>query len=315
MLDRVFADWPLKVLAMVLAFGLWVVIANEDQAVQDFTIPLEVEVGLRRTLTDLPPTEVKVRLTGPKTQIKKLERVALAAQIDLGSDLAGDHEIQFSVEHLTDLPSGVAVGFFEPDRIMVTVEEELIRDVLVIPDTRGVPPSGFAFYRTVAHPSNVRVKGPASAIRDLNELRTIPIELDNRTGSFVSRVGLDTSLPMVRVVTPSPIEVRVIIDSAPVERTFFGVPVTVSGAEYEMEVLPPSTEVTLTGPRAVLDNLRTDNIRVVGDASGLSPGSPHRIAIEAGFGQLPTDEARRLNVKSVSPTHVFVQLVERSAGI
>ncbi len=315
MLDRVFADWPLKVLATVLAFGLWVVIASEDQAVQDFTIPLEVEVGLRRTLTDLPPTEVKVRLTGPKTQIKKLEGIALAARIDLGSELAGDHEIQFSVENLTDLPSSVAVGFFDPDRILVTVEEELVRDVLVIPDTRGVPPPGFAFYRTVAQPSNVRVSGPASAIRNLNELRTIPIELGDRTGSFVARVGVDTSLPMVRIVTPGPIEVRVIIDSAPVERTFFGIPVTVSGGEYEMEVLPPLTEVTLTGPRAVLDNLRTDHIRVVGDASGLSPGVPHRIAIEAEFGQLPNEEARRLNVKSVSPTHVFVRLVERSAGV
>ena len=43
MLERLTADWPVKLLALVVAFGIWVSITGEDHTLKDFTVPVEVQ--------------------------------------------------------------------------------------------------------------------------------------------------------------------------------------------------------------------------------------------------------------------------------
>ena len=42
MLERLAVDWPLKVLALMIAFGIWAAVTGEKRIVKNFTVPLEV---------------------------------------------------------------------------------------------------------------------------------------------------------------------------------------------------------------------------------------------------------------------------------
>ena len=56
MLERLLANWPLKALALVLAFAIWLSITGQDRTVRDFTVPLEIVFGSDRTAETPPPT-------------------------------------------------------------------------------------------------------------------------------------------------------------------------------------------------------------------------------------------------------------------
>ena len=42
MLERLLSHWPLKVLAVALAFVIWVAVTGEQSVLQEFAVPLEI---------------------------------------------------------------------------------------------------------------------------------------------------------------------------------------------------------------------------------------------------------------------------------
>ena len=65
MFDWLFRRWHLKVLALALAFAVWVAVTGEGRGVQDFHVPVDVVLGNGAALSGSPPTNVTVRLRGP----------------------------------------------------------------------------------------------------------------------------------------------------------------------------------------------------------------------------------------------------------
>ena len=49
MLDRVLVNWPLKLFAVSLAFAIWVFVSGEDSIVQDFDVPLDLQLPNKLT--------------------------------------------------------------------------------------------------------------------------------------------------------------------------------------------------------------------------------------------------------------------------
>lgn len=315
MLDRLLAEWPLKLLALAIAFALWVSITGEDRAVKDLDLPLEVELREDHILAGLPPTTVTVRVGGPETLIRRLEPVGLAVKLDLRDAAQGERDVQLTEEYLSGLPKRVAVNFFEPDRVSLVIDEKMRRELSVVADFLGEPPQGYSFYRARVRPETVVVEGPKTEVEGLTQLRTDPIRLDHRTRTFIESVNAVPDRPEVRIVDPQPLEVRVVVDAAPVELAFDDVPVVLTGQLHEASITPSTLRVTLTGPPALLERIGPAQIRAVADVTELEPGrQTHRIAVEAGVVDLPEEQLWRVGVKSVSPGKVAVRLTERSAA-
>ena len=122
MLERILANWPLKLLALVVAFGIWVSITGEDHTVKDFTVPVEILLREDRISAAPPPTSATVRLEGPETSIRKLDPLHLAIRLDLEDSPLGEREVRLSDPHLQGLPQGVKIAFFDPERVRLTVD-------------------------------------------------------------------------------------------------------------------------------------------------------------------------------------------------
>jgi YbbR domain-containing protein len=308
MLERWLADWPLKLVSLVIAFGLWVSITGEDRAVNNLDLPLEVLLRPEHILAAPPPTKVTVRLEGPRTIMRKLEPLELAVRIDLRGGSTGEMDVQLSQANLVGRPAQVEVGFFEPDRVRLVVGRRLRRELPVVVDLVGRPPVGYALYHARVQPPKLTVEGPEGAVAALTQLRTNPLHLEQRTRSFTEAIGTVPDRSEVKIVDPVPIEVRVVIDTAPVERVFDRVPIVPLGRPVRGSLDPPTARVVVGGPAEALERLTVSHIRPVAKTEALASGSPRqRVPIETTLVDLPEDQLVRLVIKSVQPTSTTVR--------
>jgi YbbR domain-containing protein len=309
MLDRVFTDWPLKTLSLAIAVALWVTITGEDTAVKDFDIPLEIQLRDEHILASSPPTEVTVRLEGPRTVVRKLDPVELTLRIDLRKAARGARDVQLSVDHLAGLPRRIDVASFEPDRVNLVIDRRMRRELPVVADLQGEPPEGYTVYRTRVRPDRIRVEGPEAAVRTLTQLSTDTLSLENRTRTFTENVGALPERPEVRIVDPQPIEIRVVIDTDPVQKTFEEIAVEMSDIGVAGTFAPAVVSVVLNGPIELLDRLAPEQILVVADLSGLeSDAVEGSVPVEGRVVDLPEEQLWRVEVKSVRPATVGVNL-------
>jgi YbbR domain-containing protein len=312
MLDRLAAHWPLKLLALALAFAIWVSVTGESRLVQDFRVPLELQLGEDITLASSPPTTIEVRLRGVESLMRRVDPVRIVMRLDLRDADEGEQELVLATESLSGIPRGVEVDFIDPNRAQVVLARVLRIDLPVEPTFLGLPADGYALYDADVNPEKLRVEGPKEQIEKLEVLRTNPIRLDHRSEPFIVRVGVAQEGELVRVLGRETLDVRVVIDAAAVERRVENVPVNVIGAATGTKVKPETINLILSGPPRLVDLLTPDQIRVIADVSRLAPDTTQAdVPIRVEFPGIPIDERSRVETKSMSRRHVEVSLSGR----
>jgi YbbR domain-containing protein len=310
--DRLFRNWPFKLVALVLAFAIWVAVTGESRIVKDFPVPLEIVLSDARILASAPPNNVTVRLRGPEGLLRRLESTSMAMRVDLGDAPPGTHDVQLSKADLQNVPRDVTVEFIDPDRLSLALGRRLRRELKVVPAFLGQPPEGFAFYGAQVLPEIIVVEGPESEIKSLELLKTNPIRLDQRTAPFQVRVSAVAEGTYVRVVDPRPLEVRVEVDAAPVERMFAAIPVQLTGERYRSTPTPEALNVTLSGPPAIVDGMRPESIRLLADVSALEPsGQRQLVEVHVEFLDIPPRDLTRITAKSISRREIAVLVSNR----
>ncbi|HET9228024.1 MAG TPA: CdaR family protein, partial [Thermoanaerobaculia bacterium] len=121
------------------------------------------------------------------------------------------------------LPEGLEVIAIDPNVITVEVERAVTRRIRVVPDLTGQPVPGARVDEPEVFPSQVLVSGPASMVASTEVLSTRPVSLTGRSTTFEERVPVQTPDPLIRVVDPTRVTVRVPIlpprNSAPPAQT------------------------------------------------------------------------------------------------
>jgi len=312
MLDSLAAHWPLKLLALALAFAIWVSVTGESRVVQDYRVPLELELHEDFVVGSTPPTTIEVRLRGAESLMRRLDPVRMVMRLDLRDASEGEHELVLARENLSGIPRGVEVDFIDPNRSRVVVEKRERRELPVEPTFLGQPAEGYDFYNADVDPEKLRIEGPASQVKDLKVLRTNPIRLDERSEPFVARVGVVPEGELVRVLGRETLDVTVVVDAAAVERRLENIPVDVVGAAAGTTVNPETLNVVLSGPPHIIDLLTPDQIHLIADVSRLSPDTTKAdVPIDVEIGGVPIEDLPRMSVKSMSRRQVEVALSGR----
>lgn len=315
MLDRVRANWPLKLLAIALAFAIWVSVTGENHIVQDFRVPLEVRLDDDRVLASAPPNTVTVRLRGAESLMRRLDPVPIVLRVEVAEAAFGEQDVQLTPDDLGGVPRGVEVDFIDPDRVRLSVDQRERREISIEPTFLGQPADGFAFYGASVAPESLIVEGPLSVMAEMTVLRTNPIRLDQRTAPFVARVGVVPESTLVHIRDNRAPEVRVFVDAAAVEKQVNGVRVTVSGSSFSTSAQPARLDLVFAGPPQIVDRLTPERVRLVADAGGLQPSAePQNVDVRVDFVDISAEEQARISVKSISRRTVDVLVTLRGSG-
>jgi YbbR domain-containing protein len=310
-LERIVRHWPLKLLALAMAYAIWVSVVGESPILQDFNVPLEVTVNDETILTGPVPTTVTVRLRGPEPLLRRVDPLRLEMHLDLRDAPIGPRQVQLSAQNLLGAPRGIEVVLIEPDRPSFTLDRKARLSLPVMPSFSGRPPRGFAFYGSVVVPDRFEVEGPEGPVEALKRLRTDTISLDQRTSSFVSRVTAVPESPDIRVIDPRPVEVRVEVDESPVDVVMASVGVVLYGQAYESSVTPSTLKITVSGPPRLVQRLRPGQVVAVADLTELRPGpEPQDVTLRFEFRDVPLQDLPKLSVRNGTRHRVRVRINE-----
>ncbi|MFI5306746.1 MAG: YbbR-like domain-containing protein [Polyangiales bacterium] len=226
------------------------------------------------------PAQLKVTLRGSRSKLSTLSRdQMLPVQLDLRHASSGTYYID---PHTIDVGSNIQVVEIAPSVVPLTWVAAAEKRVSVQVELEGELDSGYSLRgEAQAEPSFVTLRGPQKRLESLDTVSTDPVTLLNlRPGNHRRRVSLMALPEHVTYVEDTSVEVKLTVVPRLAERSFKRIPIAVAG-DARMLPRPDHAEVTLRGPRQVLDEIEPDLIVPYVDApvGSTEPGSTVEVSL------------------------------------
>ena len=241
----------------------------------------ESEIAIDVSFTNLADD---LLLMDPSSQIVRLLVVSrssgfdtvaandISCQLDLTGLRAGTHKLPLKPSDVT-LPKEMDLKALLTPFLTIRLEPVVLKTVDVVAVLEGNVAQGYAVTAVKLEPDHVVLKGTAGSLADIETVKTHPINLEEAAESFKKEVPLN--LPESIAVDP-PLRIavaRVEVTERVVTRVLENVPVSVKGALATYRIQPQTIMLTVSGPEAVVNALKSNkNFSVSVDLSGLAPG-------------------------------------------
>jgi len=114
---RMLENWPLKLVSLVFATGLWLFVATEERADAVFTVPLElVDRPANVEVTSLAVETVLVRVEGRRSRLRQVHEDDFRAEVSLKDARPGRFVARVESENVS-APPGVRIVRVSPTEI------------------------------------------------------------------------------------------------------------------------------------------------------------------------------------------------------
>jgi len=306
------ANLRLALIALLLAVVTWFAIngaiSNETQ-IEGLPIRILPQEGW--AVLDQSSETIDIRFRGSEQDLGALNRDNVQVVVDIrGEELVGRRTMTIRPE-VIKVPGGARPVSIRPSTVTVELDRESERVVPVKVDRVGESAPGFSVEEIVCKPAAVQLRGPQQQIEAIQEVRTVPVDLEGKIRSFSVRSGLvPPSKTWSSRMDPEKVLVEITMVERSETRTLPDVPVAVlvrPGFNPQVRLEPDRVRVTLKGQLGVIQDLPLDAVQAYVDAYTLEPDAEYDIPVRVA---LP---ARAL-LESVEPKTVHVQIQALSPG-
>jgi hypothetical protein len=286
----------LKVLALVIAVGLWVA------GHRDIERAVEVPLEFRNIPADLMVLDNRVdfvvlRLMGPRTLVSTLDAGELKLSLDLDGAKSGSVSYPLSPGSF-NIPRGITVARITPPVVHLRLEPVVRRTLPVSVKLTGKPSAGYHIVQTVSQPQNISVAGPAEEMRRLVNVETLPIDIDEGRSAIKRKTRLSNDGKPLTFF-PDQVDVTVTIEEEEGSREFNSVAVRAKDFKGTYTVSPASVALRLSGAKSRLDKLELTGDEVYLNLKGLPAGEynlPLMVELPAGI-QVVEQKPQRFKVR------------------
>jgi uncharacterized protein (TIGR00159 family) len=167
--------------SLIVAIVFWstVILGQMEIREKAFTVPIEyIGIPEHLALAGDQPTEIKLHLTGPKSNLDAITPANLSTKIDLSRALAGRQVFVVSQKNVL-LPKSVKLVGASPPSIGMSLEEIVEIEVAVQPQLVGTLPKGLELVSVAVEPKQVKIRTPAGNTEQKINLMTEPIYLES----------------------------------------------------------------------------------------------------------------------------------------
>jgi YbbR domain-containing protein len=213
--QRIFVhNFWLKLVSLLLAIGLWMVVARDPIAEVEINVPIEFR-NLPDTLEidSASFTEAQIRVRGPGRVIHRLGVGDVRAEIDLADVQPGERTFDLTGRQIR-VPQDVQVVQIIPGQFHLSFDNRATRVVEVRPRVTGSFASGMRVAQVIADPPTIPIIGPRRRVDAVDAAITDPVDVSGvmTRASFVTQAYVPD--PLIQVVHPTPIRVTVIMEVA-----------------------------------------------------------------------------------------------------
>ena len=250
----------LKFLALLLALVAWLALGSEERTETTLQMVLEL-TNLPKSLMVINeiPSQIEVRVQGPRSVIRELSTEKLHKQIDLTGAKSGTRTEIFTPNGL-NFPRGVVVTRIRPSAISIELDQALIRRLEVQPVLKGSPDPGFEVGEVVISPKEVLLRGPQREINKLQYINTIPIDINKLSSSVTKDVELDFQNLPLTYLDSQPLVAKITIKPKLQTKTYNNIVVVPIGSTGPLRLDPSKVSITVRGPTTNLELLRPEDI-------------------------------------------------------
>ncbi len=272
-------DWGLKVIALILAVGLWYYAVGEESIEVTRTVPLNIRIkseqmSILRTST----AAVQVTLSAPRALLPEITSKEIQAEHEIGSGIktAGDYSFRLEPREIKLPTPQVRVMKINPEIVHVTIDELIVQKLKIEPDFVGEPAFGYQVKKNEIQldPNAVLVEGPKGQLEKLESIKTERIDLVGRIRSF--RRTVELQLPSnIKTLSESLVDVFVPIQEEFDEKEFHDIPVKVLNLPQRKlvaDLQPEKITFILKGSRRQLEKLLPENVLAYLDLSDYDAG-------------------------------------------
>jgi YbbR domain-containing protein len=200
---RLTRDWPLKLASLILACGVWLLLAPSQKASSEksLTIPLEtrnVPPGLE--VVERPVATVDITLRAPNRLLQEIGPSDLAARLDLDRATVLQQEYALNTS-LIEVPKGALVVKISPSKVTIKLERTAAATLEVHATLRGRTAAGFHVDGVEIEPPTVAVQGPESRVRAKDFATTAPVDISGISQPTVFNADIILPRPELRFVS------------------------------------------------------------------------------------------------------------------
>lgn len=204
--------WFLRLLAVGIAAGLWFGVSMEDREVlSEKLVVASLSYNRPERFVILDPTpSVEVRVRGSSRSIRRLNPFMVDVQVDLPAEV-GTATIPLGPENVL-MPEDLELVSIQPNEIQVQLDREVTQRIPVIPQIAGKAARGADVGEAEVSPGQVQITGPQSVLERIQSLSTRPVDIEGRSTTVEEVVNVISPDPLVQIVQPSKVSVRVPIE-------------------------------------------------------------------------------------------------------
>lgn len=205
-------NWDIKLVSLALALGLWFYVTSKGKLELTLTAPLELRnIPANMAVVGEVARNLEVRVQGQERVLRNItvgNRVV--GIVDLSTATPGENAIHLSPDDIK-LPAGVTITHIAPFEFTVTLERVIRKTLRLRPRLRGLPAEGYALAGTSVKPPKITVEGPASAVKSLAALYTMPIDVEGAKRDITLEPKIDYRGRPVNILEKN-VTVRVFIE-------------------------------------------------------------------------------------------------------
>jgi len=274
-------DLALWLASLVLAVGLWFVIAGRQTAERGLVVPVELRnVPRALELTGDTPGSIEVRVRASQGLIDTLDPGRMLATIDLTGAQQGEKIVQLTPAQIR-VPFGFRVVRITPSLLTLRLESTRRKAIPVAPRIVGRPARGYELAEVTSEPAEVEIGGPSSSVEAIANAFTEPVSVEAASATVQQSVGVGLGDPLLRLEGGSRVRVTARVREAQETRVFEGLSVATRGAALQLE--PARATVVVSGPVSQVRSLSASALRLYVAVTGQDP-LPARLPVSVEIG-------------------------------
>jgi YbbR domain-containing protein len=202
----------IKILCFVAAALLWGYVASSQSMVAKFPGDLTIKtINVPAGLTPIMDEKtVQIKIMAKQGIWQKLSPDNFSAYVDLAGLKEGTNEVDVAV---TSKQSTVSVVSKTPDKVMVTMEKTISKEVPLKGKIDGNLAEGMIVDKITLNPDTVTVTGSKQILDTILEI-TVPVKADGESVSFVKKVAVTLDSGISSNVTVDPVETEATVTLA-----------------------------------------------------------------------------------------------------
>lgn len=211
MLRALCRNWQLKLLALLLAVGLWLFVGTAQRTEIALAVPVEY-MGLEGPFAlDGPRQETaEVQVQASRWAAERVSPTSVRIRVDVSGLREGDNLVHLLPESV-EAPAGVRVTRVAPAWAPVRVVRAATKVVPVVARLLGQPAPAYVLRRVVVEPPTVAIKGPRTTIESRTAVDTLPVDVSGHREAVTRTVGLalpDSIYPVDRRTVEVTVDIR-----------------------------------------------------------------------------------------------------------